>query len=86
MSDIMACDNCGRTVWYDEQSTLYLKCPYCDNVLIDRDVNKSHLEPMTVVDYGKDGEWMWVECEDHAGNKRTYWKQMREHNVSCEIV
>lgn len=36
---------CGYIVRYDIESTLYLKCPICGEVLIDRDVEDRHLVP-----------------------------------------
>lgn len=36
---------CGYIVRYDIKSTLYLKCPLCGEVLIDRDVEDKHLVP-----------------------------------------
>lgn len=78
MNDIMICSHCGCTTGYDKETTLYLKCPSCENILIDRKVEEKHLGTLVVVDYGIDylenGDWMWVECEDSEGNKQTYWK------------
>ena len=39
---------CGYIVRYDIESTLYLKCPLCGEVLIDRDVEDKHLVPKKV--------------------------------------
>lgn len=79
MNEYIVCDNCGEWIQYDKISTLYLKCPYCDNVLIDVEIDDKYLDPMTVVDYGiehlADGEWMWTECEDSKGRTVKYWKK-----------
>ena len=34
---------CGYDMKYDTNGTLYLKCPYCDEVLINVDVEDRHL-------------------------------------------
>lgn len=64
---------------YDKENTLYLKCPCCENVLVDVKIKENHLDPMTVIDYGieykYDDEWMWVRCQDLNGYERVYWKQ-----------
>lgn len=36
---------CGCYVGYDAESTLYLKCPVCGEVLIYRNVEDKHLVP-----------------------------------------
>ena len=38
MSDFIVCDICNRYILCDIESTIYFKCPYCDNVLIDIDI------------------------------------------------
>ena len=55
---------CGYIVRYDIESTLYLKCPLCGEVLIDRDVEDKHLVPkkswknfQNVVDNDSRGEY-----------------------------
>lgn len=79
MNDGMICGNCGCSMAYDNENTIYLKCPCCDMVLVDKKVEEKHLGSLVVVDYGidhlEDGDWMCVECEDSEGNKQTYWKK-----------
>lgn len=85
MNEYMVCDNCGHWVGYDGECTLYLKCPYCDNVLIDVEINEKHLDYLTIFDYGiehlEDGEWMWTECRDSTGRTIKYWKKKDDVNV-----
>lgn len=55
---------CGYIMRYDTDSTLYLKCPLCGEVLIDKDVEDKHLAPkkswenfQNVVDNDLQGEY-----------------------------
>lgn len=47
MWDYIVCDNCGYEAAYDKESTLYLKCPYCNNVLVDEII---------------DERWLYLQC------------------------
>lgn len=38
--EFMYCEKCNGCIWYDNECTLYLKCPECDNVLIDKDLSE----------------------------------------------
>lgn len=74
----MICGECGCELNYDMETTLYLKCPCCDSVLIDASDEENGMTAI-VIDYGiehhKDGAWMWVETEDERGIRNTYWKK-----------
>lgn len=38
--EFIFCKECGKSIWYDKECTIYLKCPNCNYVLVDVDVRE----------------------------------------------
>lgn len=73
----IVCDRCGQVTEYDRENTLYLKCPNCSRILIDRKIDDDTGDPLIVVDYGiKDGV-IWVQVENEDGRIYTYYKSRK---------
>lgn len=73
-NDDIICDECGFAMVYDFENTMYLKCPCCDKVLIDRRAEDVWNEPLSVVDCGKIGDSLWVKVGDSKGAVHTCWR------------
>lgn len=70
----IVCEECGFEMEYDVENTMYLKCPCCDNVLIDRKAEDVWNEPLSIVDYGRVGDSLWIGIGDSKGVVHTCWK------------
>lgn len=51
--DNLVCNECGFETMYSVNNTWYFKCPRCNNVLIDVDLDEKIIEELTVFDYDK---------------------------------
>ena len=74
MNDHIYCEDCRYSLVYDEENTLYLKCPACDKVLVDRRAEDVWKEPLTIASYGKNWNGFWINIKDSEGNTHTCWR------------
>lgn len=56
MNDDIICYKCNYAMVYDMENTFYLKCPCCDEVLVDARAEDVWNEPLSIIDCGKSGD------------------------------
>lgn len=75
MNDDIFCSKCNYAMVYDRENTFYLKCPCCDDVLVDARAEDVWKEPLSVVDCGKVGDSFWVKVGDSKGAVHICWRE-----------
>lgn len=74
MNDDIICYKCNYAMVYDMENTFYLKCPCCDEVLVDARAKDVWNEPLSIIDCGKSGDDFWVKIGDSKGVVHTCWR------------
>ena len=74
MNDNIYCRGCDYSIVYDDERTLFLQCPSCGKVLIDRKAEEVWKEPLSVASYGKNSNGFWIKIEDGDGRVHMCWK------------